>query len=305
MSAPSNGPYLAGPARTDPGAFGRTLWVDGNKGKNGNTGSGPFDAFATIQKAVDNALSFTTIVINPAAYDEAVTIGRTGPDSKARSHLVLICPQARVSIAPSAVNAGGLTNHCDDVTLINVGAAANGTGTALINTGNRLRTHGDCKFENDDGTGISAQFTLGTIAQIAAKTKGKGADCNIEGSEFAWSADGIEITGTDFGAVTELRIKDCRFHDLSGHHIKESVGSGGSAGVTYASLEIINCVFGRDEAGAEPTAYILLNADNANNGIVTGCRFPTAIAGGKNLVSTKLFWVSNSHTGGISTAQPS
>jgi hypothetical protein len=259
--------------------------------------------YPTISAAIAAAASGYTIAIQPGSYDEAVSITRSsgGIDGLC---LVGLGNPGDVAIAPSATNAGALVNDVDDLTLINVGLASNGTGTALVNTGARLRALG-CKIENDDGTGLCVQMTLGTVAQRAAHTKGGGADCRFNGCEFAWAASGLTITCTDYGAVTELQILNSWFHDLDTKHILETVGSGGSAAVMYNSLLIQGNIFGRDEAGNQPTDYIILNGSNANTGMASGNFFPTAINGGKNLVSTLLFWVSNFHTGGISTAQPS
>lgn len=278
-----------------------TAWyVDGTNGSDGGTGSSWQSAFKTIQKAVNSLSSGATVYIAPGSYNETVTLARVNglPDG------VTFIAMGAVGIAPSATNANAVVNDCDDVTFIGVGMAANGTGTAFTNTGSRCQLI-NCKLENDDGTGLCAIMTLQTVAQRAAKTKGNGADCKLLGCEFAWAASGVKIMGTDQGAVTELRIQGCRFHDLDTSHILEGVGSGGSAAVTYASLEIVGNTFSVDEAGSEPTHFILLNANNANSGLAAGNFFPTAINGGLNLVSTKLFWSGNFMSGGISAAQPS
>lgn len=288
------------------GPSGKSWFVNGATGSDAAVGSAAHP-FATVQHAVDaatvNNATGWAIFVAPGSYDETVTIARPTIGSFA-GQIIGYGPKGSVALAPSTVNAGALINHADDITLINFGAAANGTGTAVINTGARFNAYGS-KFENDDGTGLCVQMTLGTVAQRAAKTRGGGADCALLGCELAWAASGLELTCTDYGAVTELRVEGCYFHDLDTKHILETVGSGGSAAVMFNSLLLRNNVHGRDEAGTEPTDYILLNGSNANAGLVTGCQFPSALAGGKNLVSTLLLWVGNLHTGGISTTQPS
>jgi hypothetical protein len=256
----------------------------------------------SIQSAVNQSVPGTIIVVAPGSYNETVTIPRgAGP-------LTIVAANGRntAAIAPSTTNANALVNNSNDVTLLNMGLAANGTGKAFVNTGSQVRLLG-CKLENDDGTGECAQLTLNTVVEHNATPRiyGNGADVRFEGCEFAWAADGIELVCTDWGAVTELQVVNCWFHDLDGKHIYETVGSGGSAGVMYASILLQNNVHSKDEAGTAPTDYILLNGDNANTGLMTGCVFPQVLAGGKVLLSTALICVGCFFIAGLSTTQPS
>lgn len=287
-------------------AFGSTnFFVDPTNGSDGYAGT--FDnPFATVQRAVNLSRAGGTIGLAPGEYDEEVVIARAagGDQLYALNNLTIYAYGGRGSayIATSTTNGVALTNHTDDLTLINVGCDGDGTGAGLINDGSRLRAYG-CKIEGDD---VACQMTLGTVAQEAAGTHGRGADCLFDQNcEFAWAAQGLLITCTDYGAVTELQVANSNFHDHSAAAIDESVGSGGSAAVLYQGLRVNNCIFNDLEDGTAPTAFILLNDNNANAGMVTQCAFPTAINSGKNLVSTALHWVSNFHTGGISTGQPS
>jgi hypothetical protein len=272
-------------------------------GIDGNTGA--YDSpYSTIQYAIDQSAPGGVIVVSEGAYDEAVTIARDGGrlgTGLAGLTIVGLGGRGATFVETSTTNATALTNDCDDITIVNVGFAGDGTGAGVINTGSRLRMYG-CKLE---GGAVAIQFTLGTVAQDAAGTKGNGADCLLEDCETAWTTRGILLTCTDYGAVTETFISNCYHHDHSAAAIDESVGSGGSAAVLFQGLRINNCIFNDLEDGTAPTAFILLNDNNANAGIVTQCAFPSAINSGKNLVSTALHWVSNYHTGGISTAQPS
>lgn len=280
----------------------KAVFVDGTNGSDGNNGT--TRPFATIQKAVDviqdqyNSRGIIFIAENADGYDEAVTIDRAEGSS-----IILFGNGGRgsVFIAPSTTNATALTNHTDDVTLVNVGCDGDGTGNGLTNTGSRFRAYGS-KFETD--TGAAIQMTLGTVAQEAAGTRGRGADCLFEDCETAWATDGVLLTCTDYGAVTQVYFRRCK-HANHTNYFNESVGSGGSAAVLFRNLEISDGVFDDPEDGTAPTAFILLNDDNGNTGIVTRNSFPSAINSGKNLVSTALHWVSNYHTGGISTGQPS
>jgi len=256
-------------------------------------------AYATIQDAVDDAVAGDRILVAPGAYDETVTILR------AQSNLTIVGMGGRgaVFIEPSTEDAGGMVCHADDVTLVNVGVAGEDetSAVALLVTGSRFRAYG-CKLE-----GGLTQLALGpgTVILEDAGTQGRGADALFDDCEFAWGTNGVVLTASDFGAVTQARFRGCKFHNLTAAAFEESNGSGGSASVHYRNLEISDCTFDDIEGGAAPTKYLSLNDDNGNDGIVTNCRFPTAINSGLNLVSTALHWVSNFHTGGVSTAQPS
>lgn len=254
-------------------------------------------ASGTLQAAINQAPSNTMIVLGPGEYDEAVVIPAT------KNNLILYCPWGRGAafIAPSTTDAVGLTNNADDVSIINIGLDGDGTGAGFINTGSRFRLY-SCKIEGDD---VGGQLRPGTVATEAAGTEGRCGDIYCFDCEFVWAATGLIVTGTDFGAVTQAVFEKCRFWNNATKCVTETVGSGGSAAVTFFNLQFIDCVFDDIEDGTAPTNYIDLNADNANSGMVTRCSFPTAINSAKNLVSTAMHWVCNYHTGGISTAQPS
>jgi hypothetical protein len=248
----------------------------------------------TLQSAIDRAVAGDTIFIEPGTYAEAITVIR------AQSNLTLIGLGLRgsVIIQPAASNAVALTNEADGLQLVNINAVGNGTGSALINRGKRLRAVG-CKFE---GGGSVVKMTAGTDAQITALTHGDGSDCQIRDSEIGNGTKGIEIIATDHGAISFLRVIGCRFHDNTAADFEES---GGTITTRFRGLEITECSFNRQSDGTEPTAYIILNDDNGNKGVVSRNSFPTALNGGKNLVSTGLIWTGNFHTAGLSNAQPS
>lgn len=264
-----------------------------------NDGLSWASALGTISTAVSRASSGDCIYVGPGQYDETVTIAR----AKSKLSIVGVGGRGAAYIEPSTEDAAGMVCHADDVTLVNIGVAAEDdtSAVALTVTGSRFRAYA-CKIEAG-----ADQLVIGpgTVAQEAAGTHGVGADWLFEDCEFCWGTDGIVLTCTDYGAVTQGRISRCHFHNLSGKHITEAVGSGGSAAVTFQNIVIEDCTFDDLDVGTAPTNYIDLNADNANTGVVTGCRFPTAINSGLNLVSTAMHWVSNFHTGGVSTAQPS
>lgn len=210
-------------------------------------------------------------------------------------------PRGAMGIDPSTEDAVGLDIRADDVEIRNLGVAAEddtAANVALKVFGARVRLYG-CKIEGGD---IQLQVGPGTVAQEAAGTHGTAGDFLAKDCEFCWGAKGVVITASDYGALTQARFLGCKFHNLSAAAFEEA---GGSADIRFRNLEIGDCVFDDLEGGTAPTAFILLNDNNANDGIVHGCRFPSAINSGKNLVSTALHWVCNMHTGGISTGQPS
>jgi hypothetical protein len=253
-----------------------------------------------LQRAIDAVSAGTTIYIAPGDYDEAVVIPGTKPN------LTLIATGGRgsVAIAPSADDADGLTVHADDVTLMNIGAAAGavdaGAPVGLHNTGRRLRAYG-CKFE---GGAAGAKMAVGGTVQIDAGTQGKGDDCWLVDCEFAWSDVGLLLVAGGYGAVTQLHVQGGLVHNCV-KGVAEAVGPGASAPVLFRNLTLDGVTFDRNEDGTEPTNYIDLNGDNTNTGLVVGCRFPSALNSTKNLVSTAVLWVGNVHPAGLSTGQPS
>lgn len=286
-------------------APGQSFFVNGATGSDADRdGLSWPTAVATIGKAITLAAAGDIIYVAPGGYNEQVTI----PKAKGNLSLVGVGGRGAAFIEPSAANAIGLTNHGRDTTLVNIGAAgpSGGTGAGLVNTGRRLRAYG-CKFESGGDGADAVRLTLGTIAQINALTRDKGDDTLFEDCEIAYALNGVLLTGTDFGAVTQNFFKHCYFHSLSASSFSESTGTGGSVNVRFRGLLVEDSSFGvgNEDVDALPTKWFSLNADNANDGLVTGCRFPAALNSGKNLVSTTVIWTGNLHPAGLSTGQPS
>jgi len=242
------------------------------------------------------ALAGDTIVMMAGAYSEvALTIAR----AQSRLTILGFGAPGTVIITTSTTNGTALTNLANDVQILNVKLVGNGTGGGLTNYGQRFYGS-DCRFDlGADGL----IMTRGTVAQVAALTHGTGTDGLLEDCEFALStATGIKLVASDDGAIVNLKVRRGRFHNLAAAAFEES---GGVISARFRNLEISDCVFDDMSGGAPPTKYISLNDDNGNDGIVTRCSFPTALAGGLNLVSTALTWVANYHPAGLSTTQPS
>lgn len=251
-------------------------------------------AGVSVQSVVDSAQPGDVVYVQPGEYDEAVTV----PRAKSNLTIVGLGGRGAAFVAPSTANADALTILADDVTVVNLGCDGDGTGSGVVNYGRRTRMHG-CKVEGG-ANGLKA--TLGTVAQIAAGTHGKGDDCWYVDCEFAWNTNGVLIAASDYGAVTQLRFRECVFHDNSAADFEES---GASADIRFRDLDVHGCAFRRQEDGTEPAKHLSLDDDNGNTGVVSGCYFPTALDGGRNLVSTGLVWAGNLHTGGVSNGQPS
>jgi hypothetical protein len=285
---------------------GYNFFVDATWGSAAYYGAVTENIYATIQEAVDAAADVNfpcVILVAPGSYDETVTIARPSGGS---ANLVIYGagPRGSVYIDPTTEDTGGMVVNADDVTLYNIGIAAEDTtagNVALTVTGARFRAYG-CKIE---GGATQVVIGPGTVAQEAAGTHGNGADFLFDDCEICWGTSGIIVTCTDYGGVTQGYVRNCHFHNLTSKHITEAVGSGGSAAVTFFNFVLEGNIHDDLEDGTAPTNYVDLNANNANTGVVSGCRFPTAINSGLNLVSTAMHWVCNYHTGGISTGQPS
>ena len=259
--------------------------------------------YTTIQAAV-NACSGArneVIFVSPGDYDEAVTI------AVGKTWLTLVGLGGRGSVFITRTGATtNLTNNAEGTTLFNITLEGDETSGSigLLNRGKRLR-YIVGRILNVE---TCARFTLGTPTEVTAGTFSDGSDTLCEDVEFSWATNGVQLVGVedtvgggDFG-TTQNYFRRCVFHNCTAYSIGENPSD---VTQSFRDLEVSKCTFRRVEAGTEPTAYILLNDDNANSGIVEDCAFPTALAGGKNLVSTALIWTSNKHTGGISNGQPS
>lgn len=256
---------------------------------------------ATIAEAITAAASGDVIFVAPGDYTDELTI----PVGK--SNLTILGAARRGSVYVSVTGAvTALTNNANGTRLINITIEGDETAGSigLLNRGRGLR-YSVGRILNLE---TCAQFTLGTPTEVDAGTYGDGSDTLCEDVEFSWATDGVDLVGVtdvgvgDFG-TTQNYFRRCTFHNLSNSSFKETPL--GVATQSFRDLEVSDCIFRRIEAGTEPTYYMLLNGSNSNSGMVTRCSFPTALAGGKNLVSTAVIWVSNYHTDGVSTTVPS
>jgi len=256
---------------------------------------------AELTTALAALLANDVIYLKPGDYAGAFTI----PYSATVTGITLLGAGPRGSVFLSGTGATTtLTNDAERTTLQNISIEGDETAGSigLLNRGRGLRY----KVGRILNVETCAQFTLGTPTQVTAGTHSDGSDTLCEDVEFSWGTNGVELIGVADGAshfgTTQNYFRRCTFHNLSAAAVTETPAL---ASQSFRDLELSDCIFKRIEAGTEPTKYLDLDDDNANSGIVTRCSFPTALAGGKNLVSTALIWVSNYHTGGVSTGVPS
>lgn len=238
------------------------------------------------------------ILVAPGSYDETVTIPRTLQALTIQG----LGGKGDAGIAPTTTAAKGMIIAADDVTLINLGVAGESTATAaLISTGSRLRAI-DCKFEGTDTSGSCVVLGPGTVAQVAAGTQGKSGDNELNNCTLCWSANGLELKASDYGAATQVLVKDCVFHNISGTCI---LGTPGAFGIgSTRNLEVVDCVFDRMEDGTKPSDFVNVN-DAADTGIFTGNAFALATDAVADLkIGAGVFWVANATEAGITAARP-
>jgi len=268
-------------------------WVNGTTGSDAKNGRSYIHPMKTITGALARMVDGDILFIAPGTYAEAVTVPVTLDGCK-----FIGLPGAKVNVQPSATNADALTVIGNDHTFENMVFTGKGTGSAVVNYGNDVTFR---KCEITGGT-IGLKAFMATSAQDTAGTHNLGRDLRVLDCEIGGNTTGVTLNATDYGALDRPHFIGCWFHDNTAADFEEA---GGTASDRWDGLYIHQCRFSRVLAGTEPTAYLALNDDNGNSGIVSQCVFPTALAGGKNLVSTLCLWVSNYHTGGISNAQPS
>lgn len=213
----------------------------------------------SIQSAVDVASRGDVIRIFPGEYDETVSVKT--------SNIILVGMGGRgsVAVAPSEANGTALTVDGDtdqvtDVTLINLGLEADGTGSGLHLKGDvrRVRAYG-CKIEGGTDS-----------LKLESTANGALADNRFEDCEIAWGTNGVHITASGAGdPVTQTVIRGCLFHNQTTDVIKTSVSH-------TVDLWLYDNVFAAQEDGTEPTQY--LDIDEASTtGIVAGNKFQTTV----------------------------
>lgn len=252
------------------GSTGSAWYVNPSTGSDGNNdGKSLQTAFDTLTYALTKVSAGDVIFLAPGQYDESALI--VVPIALNNLTIVGLGGRGAAYIEPSTEDQSGLEWRANDGTLINVGVAGEDetSAFALKVFGKRFRAYG-CKFEG----GLN-QVIIGpaTIAQQDAGTHEDAADGLFEDCEICWGTNGIVVTSSDYGACTQLRIKNCYFHNLTGDQLDEN-----DAGVIGAGRNVIveGCIFGNDESNAAPTKYV--DADSAGyTGALIGNKFVTTV----------------------------
>ncbi len=278
---------------------GRSIYVSPTGSDTDNQGGlNPTRPLKTITQAIAVAEKYDTIFLDPGDYDETVTISRSSTVSDVS--IVGLGGRGAAIIEPSTSNADGLVNHMDGLSLHNLTIKGNGTGTALENTGSRLRVT-ECKLGVTGA--LSVDLTEGTTAQIAALTHGEGDDVQFFNCVIGGTADGVKLTATNNGVMTGILFENCHFAGCSASSFEEA---GGTAANRFRNLVVRWCHFGPGDVstGAMPTKWFSLDDSNSNTGEIIDCSFPDTLTSGRNLVSSLVLWVCNRHPAGLSTGQP-
>lgn len=239
-----------------------------------------------LRTAIDNAQAGDKIFLRPGQYDPGATALVVDV-----ANVTLIGEGGRGAAYIEADTAGmeGLKVTADDVTLINLGVAGEGTSSYALNLNSvsRFRAFG-CKFEGPTGTVVLIDGTAGDQC----------ADALFEDCEFAWGGSGVIFDDSAAGYPTQMFFNKCRFHNLT------DVGIGLASGGGVTNLHVIDCIFDNLEDATAPTDYI--KVDRAGDtGIVSGCRFATATNASSVLtIAAGIMWSANATEAGWSTARP-
>lgn len=261
---------------------------------------GTLRTFTTVQGAVDAAAVYdnSRIYLMPGVYNETVTIAR----NNAGLEIVGLGARQSASIAPSTAAAKALIVNADNVKLVNLDLAGNTTATyAARITGNGCTAIG-CKFEGVDTSGSALNFGPGSVAQVNAGTAGHGGDLKLIDCEFAFSLNGFELVASDYGAATQILMKDCNMNNISGTEI---LGTPGAFGIgSTRNLHVIDNVFGRMEDGTKPSDFVNVN-DASDTGLFSGNHFAIATNAAADIkVGAKVLYAANATEAGYSTARP-
>jgi len=241
---------------------------------------------STIAGGVALASAGDIVVVSPGAYNETVTVNK-------RLTIVGLGGRGAAFIEPSTAGAEGMQVTADDVTLINLGVASDDTGSYALNLNavSRFRAHG-CKFECASGASTICALLDGTATDQVG-------DALFSDCEFAWAAQGIVADASAYGVPTQIFVEGCKFHNITTAHIAEN-----DADAWFTNLIVSDCVFEGDEAGAEPTDYIVVD-HASSSGLFSGNRFAIATnATAKLTIGAQVMWVANATEAGWSTARP-
>jgi len=255
-------------------------FVDGDNGQDGNDGSTPRTAFATITQALKVIQPGGVIWVRP----RAIAAGGTDPVSYTGA---LIIPPGLSGISIIGVSTGlkqaaqpqikvgsgtgaQLTIRSPGCLIAGLtfnGGGATGGGILLDDDGSTKTAEGtiihSCVFKNcGSGTDGSAAGAV----QIGAT--GGAWDTLIKNCLFYNNMGGVVLLGTADSTPQDISVEDCRF-DSSAANLRDC-DIWGHAGSGIVALNIRRCEFGIFPAGGTKDNYMDLTACT---GLLSDCRF--------------------------------
>lgn len=272
--------------------FGRVLFVDGNRGADGQNGKLPGRSFATLTKALSVASSGDTIYLR-GNVTENVT-----------------APAGLFDI--TIIGAGNRPRHADAHTGNNGYSGATWKASVTSDPLCIVRQQG-WRFENILFACPTTDAALDFIRDAASgDSERDSSHAIIRGCRFAGGQDGIRITGTE--NVFNVLVEDCIFHDKTGTAI---VSSGGYAhrwvirnnefveNVNHIDVGFTQAVIRGNNFGKFTTKSIDLTG-GANNAVFGNHLSGTYSNAGGYTAGTNDEWGGNfnSLSGGVTAADP-
>lgn len=297
-----------------PGHIGGVTWYVNNAtsgiqeeaigGSDGNSGRSPQEPFATIQRAVNLAVSGRgdKIVVYPGTYAENVVIDQK---DYLTIHGAIIPGYARPDIVPAtgiAIN----STRSQGLVLSHVRVASSNNSDTMVHQGNGF-IFSDCVFDGNGAQAITAaNLRLVGNATLTAYTASEG---KILNSLFR-DGGGVGLVFQHAAApngtgCTDNEIIGCRFYgNASFDMATQANASGGGAGIFLRSL-IKGCQFMEDTKAV----YVDLNAASfaggdvaLNSGLMTENNFASTVALTNviiNITGTIIRFANNADTIGV------
>ena len=267
------------------GSQGGILFVDGTNGADGNSGTSPKKALATIQKAVDLSVLGGVIYVFPkkfvAGATDATVYAETVIVPNALANLSIIgvgsgrtqggLPEMKIGAGTTAmidVRAPGF--HIENMTIN--GASSTGGGIKLTDTATTASvalgfSAYNCFFKN-----CKCHATYGASGGAIYQTTGGCWQLHVKGCRFYKNTGGIVSTSTSLDIPQDWVIEDCTFGSAAATDVDVDIFTGAD-GVT--GLTIRNCEFQTVDVPSKSSGnvgrYIKLATGTA--GIISGCKF--------------------------------
>lgn len=266
-------------------ASGNVWFVDGTNGSDGQDGTSPSTAVATIQAAVNKASAGGVIYVrpkltvtgatDPTGYTEAVTIANTKPNLS----LIGISTGRAMGGQPMLRQGAGTDAHvivrAPGVTIKNFtinGSSNTGGGIYIDESASAYVAFGttieDCYFKNCKGSGNAS-----TGGAIYWSSNGGGWQTLIRGCYFHNNRCGIALLGTSSSMPEAVTIRDCEFVSNANTTVDADIYI--SAGSGMQSVVIRDCFFGTVDIPAyasSPAAARYIHATSCE-GLIANCYF--------------------------------